>query len=321
MFARDLTVRNAHSVIYDSGEDRVLLFGGADEKKVYGDLWELHQNSWKIVNTKNNPAPRTFAGFVYDEKRKKAILFGGNKVLFGSDSNPAVFFNDTWELKGTRWKKLKIKNSPSGRAEAATVYDRKNKRIILFGGYHVKNGKTNKLNDTWELKDKKWRKINEGQISARNGASLAFDSKLGRVVLFGGSTVNRDYGEKTGETWVLENDNWQKLNIKQPANIFNSTMIYQENNQRLFRYGGWNGKGRINETWVFSENKWTKLNLAENPPPRNHAAMVYNSKTKETILFGGHNGPEIFGDLWIFKGGKWYKEFEHHPIKRLDNGH
>ena len=32
MFAQDLTIRNAHSMVFDSKENRVLLFGGADEK-------------------------------------------------------------------------------------------------------------------------------------------------------------------------------------------------------------------------------------------------------------------------------------------------
>ncbi len=320
-FAQDLTVRNAHSMVYDSKHKRVLLFGGADEKQVYGDLWKLENNVWKMLEPKNDPEPRTFASFVYDEKRKKVILFGGNGVLFGSDTNPAKFYNDTWELKGDKWRKLNFKNSPEPRAEAAIVYDKAKERIILFGGYNLADGKLNKFSDTWELKDKTWRKLNEGDLSARNGAALAFDSKLNKVVLFGGSTINKDYGENTGETWVLEKDSWQKLDIKQPANIFNSNMVYQENVQRLFRFGGWNGTGRTDETWVLDKNNWTKLDLESEPKARNHSATVFNSKTNETILFGGHDGTKIFGDLWIFRQGKWYKEFETPPIERIDNGH
>lgn len=321
LLAQNLTVRNAHSMIYDSHDKRILLFGGADEKQVYSDLWELKDLRWKPLIINEKPKPRTFASFVYDKKNKRAILFGGNKVLFGSDKNPAKFFNDTWEFKNNKWKILNLANSPEPRAEAAIVYDKKYKRIILFGGYTIKNEKVVKLKDTWELKNNVWRKINDNQISARNGAVMVFHSQLKKPVLFGGSTINKDYGVNSGETWILEKDVWRKLAINQPANIFNASMVYQDDLNRLFRFGGWNGEERINETWIFKNNIWEKLSIGNSLKPRNHAAMAYDPKSKQTILFGGHDGEKIFGDLWIFKQGKWYKEFETPPIIRVANGH
>jgi hypothetical protein len=318
--AQTLTVRNAHSLVYDSNKNKVLLFGGADEKQVYGDLWVLKKKGWKRLND-NDIEPRTFASLVYDEANKRVILFGGNKVLFGSEENPAKFFNDTWEFKKGKWRKIELETSPEQRAEAAIAYDKLNNRIILFGGYTLENGKLKRFGDTWEFSGNKWRKLSDKDISPRNGAALAFDSNLDRIVLFGGSTENKDYGEKTGETWVLEGDEWKKLEIDQPANIFNSNMIFDEKNKQLFRFGGWNGSGRINETWIFKNKSWEKLNLKTNPPARNHASMVYDPKSNKIILFGGHDGEKIFGDLWIFEKRKWYKRFEHSPIKRLDNGH
>ena len=319
--ANRLTVRNAHSMVYDAKDRRVLLFGGADEKQVYGDLWRLKKNRWQLVKTKRSPKPRTFASLVYDERKRRVVLFGGNSVLFGSTTNPAKFFGDTWELKGKKWKKLKTKNSPEPRAEAAIAYDARRQRVILFGGYKLENGKVKRLSDTWELKGNKWKKLNENEVSPRNGAAIAFDPKLKKVLLFGGSTANRDYGENSGETWVLEKKRWKKLRIRQPANIFNSNMVFHLKNKRIYRYGGWDGKGRTDQTWTFRKKRWTKLELDSNPPARNHAGMVYNSKSKRIILFGGHDGEKIFGDLWIFRRGKWYKELEHPPIKRIANGH
>ena len=113
----------------------------------------------------------------------------------------------------------------------------------------------------------------------------------------------------------------EKLKIEQPANIFNSNMVFDSKSKQTFRFGGWNGEGRINETWIFKQQTWTKLPLKTKPPARNHSSMVYDSAKKQIILFGGHDGTKIFGDLWIFKGGKWYKELEHPPIKRISNGH
>ena len=316
-----LTVRNAHSLVFDENENRVLLFGGANERQVWSDLWSLGKNGWNLVKIAEGPGPRTFASFVYDQKHSRSIVFGGNKVLFGNDKNPPVFYFDTWEFKNGQWKEIKPSNNPEPRAEAAIVYDKSKERILLFGGYRLEKGKLKRFADTWEFKGNVWRKINDNQISARNGAAIAYDSKQKRVVLFGGSTANKEYGENTGETWVLEKDEWRKLDIVQPPNIFNSNLVFQHDTSRVIRFGGWNGTRRISETWVLSGNSWSKLSLKTNPNPRNHASMVYNPVTKETILFGGHDGEKIFGDLWIFRQGKWYKELEHPPIKRIANGH
>ena len=321
VFGQKLTVRNAHSMVYDSQSNRVLLFGGADEKKVYGDLWSLGKNGWNLIKTDGGPGPRTFAGMAFDEAGKRLIVFGGNRVLFGNDNNRVKLLNDTWEFKGGKWRKISKGIPPEARAEGAMVYDKAGKRIILFGGYKIVNNNYIKLNDTWELKGDEWQKLGRTFITPRNGAALAYDEKIKKVMLFGGATAGRDYGEKSGETWFLEGGSWRRLRIEQPPNIFNSNMVFDKTTKTIFRFGGWNGKSRIDETWEFKDRRWTKLDLPTSPPARNHAGMVYDPRQKQIILFGGHNGEKIFGDLWILRRGKWYKEFESPPIKRVANGH
>lgn len=319
--AQKLTVRNAHSMVYDSEENKTYLFGGADEKQVYGDLWVLTQQGWDKIKTSKGPAPRTFATLVYDESRERIILFGGNSVLFGNDSNPGKTLSDTWEYKNGKWRELKPSNSPEARSAAGAVYDAAGKRVVLFGGFAMENGRGKRFPDTWEFRNNSWRKVTEEGPSARVGSAVAYNSSLKKIVLFGGSTEDKSYGEKTGETWVLKKDAWRKLDIVQPANIFDSNLVYEKSQNRFLRFGGWDGNGRINQTWMFNGHVWKIPDLEIAPAARNHASMVYDSRLDRSILFGGHNGEEIFGDLWIFKQGKWYKEFEHTPIKRINNGH
>src|SRR5262249_54741256 len=69
-------VRNAHALAYDSDRHRVILFGGADESKVCGDMWEWAGNRWTQVS-QAGPGPRTFPAMAYDSRRKKVVLFGG----------------------------------------------------------------------------------------------------------------------------------------------------------------------------------------------------------------------------------------------------
>jgi hypothetical protein len=316
-----VSVRNAHSMAYHSGESQVYLFGGANEKEVLSDLWVLDNTNWQKVVTKNAPEPRTFAPMIYDTENNRLVLFGGSKVLFGKYSDPQNLLNDTWQFKNNQWKKLITNEAPSPRAEAAMAYDESRKTIVLFGGYEIQNGEYIKLGDTWEFHNNDWHLSSRVGPSARHGVSMAYDSEDKSIVLFGGSTIDKQYGEYRGETWKWNGENWNKLDIEQPTGIYNAAMGYDKEQRELIRFGGWNGKSRINETWSFRNNKWNKLESNNNPTSRNHSDMVFDAKNKRIVLFGGHDGDNVFGGVWEYTNLKWKKISETKPIKRVKNGH
>src|SRR5687767_13937662 len=76
--------RNGHRLTFDSAAGAVLMFGGADHERVLDDLWAWNGGSWRRVSA-SGPGPRTFPGFAFDESRREAVLFGGNRVLFGPE--------------------------------------------------------------------------------------------------------------------------------------------------------------------------------------------------------------------------------------------
>ena len=315
------SVRNAHSMAYHSEESRVYFFGGANEEEVLSDLWVLDSTSWRKVVTKNEPEPRTFASLIYDNKNNRLVLFGGSKVLFGKDPDPQNLLNDTWQFRSNQWEKLITNDAPSPRAEAAMAYDESRETIVLFGGYYIQNGEFIKLGDTWEFHDNDWHLTSRVGPSERHGVSMAYDAKDKSIVLFGGSTIDKQYGEYRGETWKWNGEKWNKLDIVQPTGIFNASMVYDKELGVLIRFGGWNGKSRINESWSFRDNKWNKLDTDNSPTSRNHSNMVYDERQKKIILFGGHDGENVFGDTWEYANHKWKKISESKSIKRVNNGH
>jgi len=249
------------------------------------------------------------------------VLFGGSKVLFGNVPDPHNLLNDTWQFKDNKWEKLMTTNAPSARAEAVMTYDINRKTIVLFGGYNIQNGNYLKLNDTWEFYDNDWHLSSVVGPTERHGVSMAYDPEDKAVILFGGSTIDKQYGETRGETWVWNGKKWNKLVIEQPAGVFNASMVYVKEERNLIRFGGWNGRSRINETWSFRNNKWKKLDLDNNPAQRNHSDMVYDERQNKIILFGGHDGENVFGDTWEYKNRKWKKISEFKSTKRINNGH
>lgn len=315
---KQLGVRNAHVMVYEPQKDQVLLFGGADEKQVLGDLWRFSGEKWKKLKAKG-PVPRTFPAAVYDEKNERLVVFGGSKVLFGQETSADNLLNDTWEYKNKQWKHLTTNNAPTSRAEAAMVYDPIREKVYLFGGYTIQGDEYVKLGDTWELDGNQWTKITDGGPSARHGVVLVFYNDLKSIFLFGGSTIDRDYSRHSGESWSFNGRSWTKLDISQPANIFNAAAAIAEG--QLIRFGGWNGSGRTNETWRFINNKWEKLSTSSAPSPRNHSSMVWDEKNKRYLLFGGHDGKNVFGDTWSFENGEWNLILDRAPVKRVENGH
>jgi len=314
-------VRNAHSMAYDFDKSLIYLFGGANEKEVLSDLWVLEGTHWRRVVTKDKPEPRTFASMIYDNKNSRLLLFGGSKVLFGKEPNSQNLLNDIWQFKNNQWKKLTTNNAPSPRAEAAMAYDENRETVILFGGYYIHNGEYIKLGDTWEFHHNDWHLVSKVGPSKRHGVSMTYNSEDNSIVLFGGSTTDKQYGKSKGETWKWNGEKWNKLDIKQPAGIFNASIAYDNENKEFIRFGGWNGNSRINETWSLRNNKWNKIETKNSPAPRNHSKMVYDVKNKRIVLFGGHDGENVFGDIWELKNLNWNRISESQVIKRIENSH
>lgn len=319
----DLTdlVLNAHSMVYHQAEGKAYIFGGATEKEVTNQLLTVDGKKLSKVATADAPAGRTFCSMAYNEKEESILLFGGSKVLFGKKTDVANLLNDTWVLKEGKWTKLLTAHAPKPRAEAAISYDSQRNRMVLFGGYTIEGSAYVKLGDTWEFYDSDWHQVDTEGPSPRNGAALNYDPSLKTMVLFGGSTRDKQYGPATGETWTWNGQQWSKMEMDQPANSFNSAMAGQPSEKRLVRFGGWNGKARTDETWFFKNKTWTRLHTGRQPVARNHSQMIYDPENQQLILFGGHNGELVFGDLWIFKENEWKQLIHTAPKKRIKNRH
>src|SRR5262249_48410234 len=144
-----------------------------------------------------------FAAFAYDERNHEAILFGGNRVLFGTGKETDSFLGDTWRFKNNRWTKIAV-SGPTERAESAIAYDRKLCRIVLFGGYRRVAGVTQRFGDTWEWNGRSWKLVSAAGPSPRNSSAMAFDEDLQKLVLFGGPGPSN-------ETWAWGGRSWKQL--------------------------------------------------------------------------------------------------------------
>lgn len=177
--------RQGHSLVYDPQSKKMILFGGYDGAKQYGDTWAYDpaKNSWKDLKPKGDqPAARDSQAMAYDPDDKVMILFGGWSTT--------TQFADTWVYDPDKnsWTDLKpTGDSPAARALPQMTYDPGVKRLVLFGG----GTSSATFDDCWmfDYADRAWvpAAATGGPPSARAGHALVYNSAAHVILLFGGS--------------------------------------------------------------------------------------------------------------------------------------
>jgi hypothetical protein len=288
----------------------VILFGGADHRRVRGDTWSWNGTTWRRV-ARRGPEPRSFASMAFDAARGTVVLFGGNRVLFG-DGRGDTFLADTWLLTGSTWRPV-AGAGPEPRAESAAAYDPHRGRLVLFGGYRRTAERRERLGDTWEWDGQRWEKVASSGPSPRNGAVMMYDEVRRRIVLFGGSGGAAD-------TWEWDGRSWEERPSGSVPGRYNAAAAWVASARYGLRFGGWTGNGRAGDTWRLDRAGWHLLDLP-GPEPRNHAALAYDSRRSRAVLFGGHDGERVFGDTWEWDGERWRRVAWVPPRRRIPNGH
>lgn len=258
--------RDSHSAVYDSTSGTMIVFGGKNliGTSCYADTWLLHgatgaSPSWTAGPT--GPSGRFGASAVYDSVSNEVILFGGRCG--------GTVYNDVWILKnanavgGTPTWTGPFPGAISGRAYHSAGYDPNTNTMTVFGGT---NGST-VLNDTWVLTnangtgtDGTWTQLTPyGALPpARYAQSTAYDPKLNRMMIFGGSP---NTPPQFNDAWVLYNANgmgaqptWVPLSFSSslPAARGEASIVYDQNAGTAMLFGG--------DSVLFVNDLWTLQN-------------------------------------------------------------
>ena len=138
--------RDSHSMVYDPGEETMVLFGGWNTTSTFADTWTYDpvDNTWTLRKPSGAaPASRALHQMVYDPSIRKIVIFGG-----GTSS---ATYNDSWllDLAEDTWAPAVASGGPpAARAGHAMAYDSANSQILAFGG---SNGIGDYFNDMWRL--------------------------------------------------------------------------------------------------------------------------------------------------------------------------
>jgi uncharacterized repeat protein (TIGR01451 family) len=217
--------RTRHIAVYDSANNRMIVFGGQNGSgsggATFQDTWVLSNAngigtpSWTQLNTAGGPPPGQNAPTgVYDAVNNRLIVFGGAAQGTGAFTNAVWALSNANGLGGPpTWTNIVPEGAtgaPPPRALHSAIYDPASNTMTIFGGV----GANSDLNDVWTLS-----KINTQVpiwserspfgflLDPRDSHTAIYDSANNRMTIFGGSSTFVS-PPRLDDTWVLTNANF-----------------------------------------------------------------------------------------------------------------
>jgi PKD repeat protein len=278
-----------HAMTYDTGRNRIVLYGGNADGWPYEDTtWEFDGTDWLTITTSTSPEARYGAGLAYDPLNHVTILFGG------SDETDTAL-NQTWEYTNTQWSQVSITGTvPASRTYASLTTNPVSGTIYLFGG----NDEESYYDDLWRYENGAWTEItvSGARPVSRTLAAIAYDTNGNRLLLFGGRSIT---GALLADLWAFDPvaESWQELDDGggggPPARMAH-TLTYDTAAGNVVLVGGVadDGETLLNDTWHYSQNGWVEANPATTLPARAYHQAVYGNNA--IILFSN-------GEVWNYE--------------------
>lgn len=219
---------------------------------------------------------------------------------------------------------LKETYLPTQRRGASMVYDAKNKRFILFGGY---NG-TTRFNDVYSLSADdtyaRWHKLSPtgtpptaknlaGAVFVRGTTSGSVDKAY--MVIWGGASPSDLNEMHTLDLTTPDSEVWTTItqtNTPAARSYISQTMATKStgtNTTDIYLFGG-SSVALVNDLQrcTFNVNTptavtWTTLaadGAVGSPSRRSGAGMVYDSANDRLIITSGYNDTIYLSDVWQY---------------------
>jgi N-acetylneuraminic acid mutarotase len=312
--AKGCSKRFAHSAVWDSKHENMLLFAGEGRNGqafvFFNDLWTYSpaKEEWKELTLKEKtlPSKRGYHCSVWDSKRKQMWMFGG----CGGDFKG---LNDLWSFDpdSVKWTKLDAaKDGPKGRLSASMQYDPESDSLILVGGLNS-FGKGESVRDLWiyDIKAGKWteKKCDAPQLWQ---CASALDAKRRLLILHAG------FDEKLRvrtETWIYDiaKDQWREP-IKGNRLTDAHAGFWDAANERMIIFGGARpAKGAAkgyDEVWSLDPDKaeWKQVEVkGDKPAGRAYHSVTWDPKARSMIVFGGtvnqFSDPPHENQIWTLR--------------------
>ena len=317
----------AHSAVYDSSNDRMVVYGGVQCPPVGGcaarsgtymlSNASAGDSSWVTISPAGAlPAPRMYHKAFYNPRTNRMVVYGGHN---GGARVDGQFF-EVWVLHNANgleagppaWSRLEVSSAfPEAAYRLSAAYDVEFNRLIIFGGIDVTGQASNAV---WVLENADgsepvapvWRNIvvrdAAGSPSPRLIAQAAYNPSNNTLTIFGGVEQRDGAFVHTADAWRLSNANgiggpaaWTKLDAAGAPilDLHENGGAYDQKSNTLMMFATrFPAAGPTNEVWLLSaagaDTIAPSTSLAVVPPP--NAAGWNNSRVDGTLSASDNAG-------------------------------
>jgi hypothetical protein len=288
--------RRGHTALYDAAGDRVVLFGGTDNRAYRSDCWQLSLDGmprWSRLGTTGDPAPRAAHVAVLDSAGRRMLVMGG--------ADAVRRMNDVWalDLEGpAAWSRLTVGGAaPTARHSHSAVFDAKTRSVLVFGGYDMVL-----KNDAWVLQLEpapRWRPLlPNGEVPEPRKDHLAVLDPGGRMIVIGG-----DQASGSLDAWALipgEEPRWSRIaagdSLQPPRRSAAGAFVPQWNAVAV--HGGWKVNSR-RELWTLrldAPERWAIEPPARLPPDHGEVYSLHDPVRQRPIFLFANAGtfPDVY---------------------------
>ncbi len=322
----------------------IMIFGGNDGPVVnqfpspqyLNDTWVFQPGTgWTEATGETRPRKRSRYAVAVDERRNRALLFGGRFRQEGASGDYRLF-NDLWEFDFlTRtWRELdggSGRGKPSPRYYGQGAYDASTDTFYVWGG----NVNTSAL--VFEITEELWAWTDEGgwalletsgrAPSQRSFLDSAHDTARNELVVFGGQRGDLS-SQAYNDTYSLslETFRWERLHNgrrgQAPSTRMHAPLLYDPTGDRYILFGGHTDVGDQNDLWSFDpeERVWSELRFADELHPEVGFGCLGNATEVPADYVSmdlsaperRHNGMVglLWDSIWVFGG--WHAECSDH---------
>jgi hypothetical protein len=276
-----------HSATYDAGRKKMVVYGGntgttpVNQGTWVDETWEWDgsgNGSWtKITPTATLSYQSYVPQLAYDANRGKVVAY--------------LEWDYLWEYDPTTptWTRLaqatRSDTDQPGYTYGTFAYDTSKKVLLAFGGTY---GNTRDMFE-WDGTANAWTNRSKpvsGPIQ-RSTPAVAYDSKRGKTVLFGGySNIDSLYKQDTWE-WSGTDANWtNKTNANpKPVGRNSSALVYDSKRDQFLLWGG-SGTGVTNDVWSLSGGtyNWSMLSVTGAAPPVTSGHLMFYDVARDKVI-------------------------------------
>lgn len=210
------------------------------------------------------------------------------------------------------WSTLSPATSPPALRGAAAAYDAANRTVVVFGG-ELPDGDLS--DQTWVWNGTIWSRADQGFGSvppARSGASMAYDSRLDQLILFGGEGSGHTLLD---DTWLWNGASWIQVTAPSTPGARTDAALAPDPNGGLVLFGGYGTSGSsagrpasststTATTTASSTSSTTAPDGTSGTSGTSPATSAAGSGTTTTTTPPGGSGsasPRVLDDTWLLE--------------------